>query len=79
MRYCYPATLEAEDDGRFTAYFDGLPGATWGRTQEEALGNAQDLLISALEMLIDDGEEPPVPPPADGRPAVEVDVATAAA
>jgi antitoxin HicB len=71
MRYEYPAILEFETDGRVTAYFDGLPGATWGRTVEEALARAQDLLVNALEMLIEDGEPLPTPSPANGRPVVE--------
>jgi predicted RNase H-like HicB family nuclease len=78
VRYQYPATLEAEDGGRFTAYFDGLPGATWGRSREEALANAKDLLVNALEMLIEDRVDIPPPVPADGRPLVEADVETPA-
>lgn len=76
VRYRYPATLEAEDGGRFTAYFDNLPGATWGVSREEALANAKDLLADALELLIEDGADIPPPATADGRPVVEADVET---
>nr|WP_294510733.1 hypothetical protein [uncultured Rhodopila sp.] len=74
VHYRYPATLEAEDGGRFTAYFDNLPGATWGGSREEALANAKDLLVTALEMLIEDGADIPPPAPADGRPVIEAGV-----
>ncbi len=74
MRYAYPATLEEEADGRVTAYFDGLPGATFGSSRQEALANAADLLATALEMLLEDGEVPPSPAAANGRPLVEAEV-----
>lgn len=74
MLYAYPATLETEPDGRVTAYFEGLPGATWGVTRAEALSHAKDLLATALEMLIEDGEPIPEPPPGNGRPIVETEL-----
>ncbi len=74
MRYAYPATLEVEPDGRVTAYFDGLPGATWGETREQALAQAKDLLATAIGMLREDGAAVPPSPPANGRPIVEADV-----
>ncbi len=74
MRYTYPATLETEADGRVTAYFDGLPGATWGTSRAEALEHAKDLLITAVEMLKESGTPLPSPPPLDGRPAIEADI-----
>ncbi len=74
MRYAYPATLQPEATGGVTVHFDGLPGATWGETQEEALLRAKDLLVTAAEMLIEDGETLPSPPPAMGRPMVEAEI-----
>ncbi len=78
MHYKYPARIEAEEGGQFTAYFDGLPGATWGQSREEALFHARDLLANALEMLTQDRETIPPAPPANGRPMVEAEVATPA-
>ena len=78
MRYCYPATIEAEDAGRFTVYFDGLPGATWGNSREESLLHAKELLADAIEMLMKDGVAIPEPPPANGRPLVEAEIGTPA-
>jgi antitoxin HicB len=73
MRYAYPVTLEHEPDGSaVTASFDGLPGATWGGTEAEALARAQDLLVTALSFFTDDGQPTPDPPAAKGRPVVAV-------
>jgi predicted RNase H-like HicB family nuclease len=73
MRDAYPVTVE-EDNGGYTVFFDGLPGATWAKTAEEAIANAKDLLTTALEMLLEDGETPPPPPPPAGRMIIEADI-----
>ena len=72
MRYAYPATLEAQPEGGFTATFEGLPGATQGETEAEALRAAEDLLVTALSFHIEDGKLLPRPALAEGRPVVEV-------
>lgn len=72
MRYAYPVTLEPQPEGGFTATFDGLPGATQGETEEEALREAEDLLVTALSLFIEDGAPVPRPAPARGRPLVGV-------
>jgi antitoxin HicB len=75
MHYSYPVSLERDEkSGAVTAYFDGLPGATWGETREQALAHAKELLTSAIEMLLEDGEPLPPPTPAKGRPIVETDL-----
>jgi antitoxin HicB len=74
MHYAYPATLEFEASGAVSVHFDGLPGATWGETREQALDRAKDLLATAIEMVRDDGDVLPPPPPANGRPIVEADL-----
>ncbi len=78
MRYAYPLTVE-EEKGGYTLYFDGLPGATWAETPEQAVARAKDLLVSALEMLIEDGVQPPAPPLPAGRIMIEAEVETTAA
>ena len=36
--YVFHAELEQEEDGRWSAWIDALPGcATWGQSREEAL------------------------------------------
>jgi antitoxin HicB len=74
MRYEFPAILVDEQDGRVTAYFEGLPGATWGENRHQALERARDLLATAIEMLLEDGEAIPSPSPAQGRPMVAAEV-----
>jgi antitoxin HicB len=72
MRYAYPATLEHETDGRITVIFADLPGATWGDTEAEALTRAEDLLISALSIYVEENRPLPRPSPARGRPLIPV-------
>jgi antitoxin HicB len=78
MRYAYPATFESEEDGRVSVLFDGLPGATWGDTREEALARAADLLVSSLAIFVEDNQPIPRPSPARGRPLVPVPALVAA-
>ena len=73
MRYAYPATVEREEDGRVTVYFDGLPGTTRGMDEAQAPEGAKDLLATAIEMLAEDGDPFPAAPPANGRPIVEIE------
>ena len=73
MRFAYPVTVEA-DGGGYTLSFDGLPGATWAGSAEEAVVRAKELLVSSLGMLIEDGDEPPAPPHAEGRMVIEAEL-----
>jgi antitoxin HicB len=72
MRYAYPADVEAQPEGGFAVTFEGLPGATQGETEAEALREAEDLLVAALSFYTDDGRPLPRPAPAGGRPVVGV-------
>jgi antitoxin HicB len=79
MHYAYPVTLQREDDGTgFTAFFEGLPGATGGATDTEALARAEDLLVTALSLYVEDGKPLPRPPEARGRMTVAVPALDAA-
>ena len=41
--YVFSVQLAEEEDGRWSAWIEALPGcATWGFTREEALRNLQD-------------------------------------
>ncbi|WP_126174532.1 type II toxin-antitoxin system HicB family antitoxin [Altericroceibacterium xinjiangense] len=66
----YPVDLTPDDNGTVMARIAGLPGATHGHTEDEALANAADLLESMLMAYILDREEIPAPEAADGRPTV---------
>ncbi|MXV35650.1 hypothetical protein GS535_03640 [Saccharibacter sp. EH611] len=74
MKYAYPVTLVRNDDDSWTAFFDGLSGATDGKTREECLQEAVDLLVSALTFYVDENKPLPKPEPRRGRPLIAVPV-----
>ena len=52
--YVITAEIEQDEDGRWSAWIDALPGcAAWGHTREEALQALQD----AADAYIEDMEE----------------------
>ena len=51
MRYAFPANIEPDGDC-FVVTFDGLSGVTSGKTREDALREAADLLVSCLMILV---------------------------
>lgn len=65
MEIRYPATIEKQPDGSFFVQFVDLSDTfTEGRTEEEALFNASEVLSGMLAWRLDEGEE--VPPPSSG-------------
>ena len=66
MTYTYKATLQEEEDGRWSAWVDALPGcATWGYNKDDALQCLQEAAELVLEVMIEHGEEIPQTPPFD--------------
>jgi antitoxin HicB len=66
----YTLTIEShpQEDG-YLAFFPALPGChTWGTTYEEAVKNAEEVLIGYLEALQKNGEAIPE----EDHPAGEV-------
>jgi antitoxin HicB len=60
----YPATVEAQADGGFLVQFVDLPDTyTEGKTEEEALFNASEVLSSMLAWRLDSAKEVPAPSP----------------
>jgi len=58
--YLFEVELEQEDDGRWSAWIEPLPGcAAWGYTKEEALGAIKDTAQAYLEVLIEKGRDIP--------------------
>lgn len=58
----YPATIEAQGDGSWLVTFIDLPDTfTEGRTKEEALFNAVEVLSAMLAWRLDEAKD--VPPP----------------
>jgi antitoxin HicB len=55
--YAFHAELEQEEDGRWSAWIDALPGcATWGYSREEALKALKEAAQAYLEVLIEKGQ-----------------------
>lgn len=66
----FPAHLEAQPEGGFTVTFRDVPEAiTQGDSREEALSEAVDALVTAMEFYFDDGR--PVPSPSKARKGEE--------
>lgn len=55
-----PAQLKQDEDGRWSAWIEALPGCTaWGHTRQEALLALQDAADAYIEDMEDAGEEIP--------------------
>lgn len=53
----YKAQLERDEDGRWSAWIDELPGcAVWGYTQNEAQDALQDAAQAYIEDMVEAGE-----------------------
>ena len=56
--YIFRSALQQEDDGRWSAWIDALPGcAVWGYTRQEALDALQDAAEAYLADMLEAGEE----------------------
>jgi antitoxin HicB len=79
MHYAYPVSLEPDDDGGVVVSFPDVPEVhTQGEDREDALEQAEDALVVALGLYVDDGAALPRPSAADGRPVVAVPARVAA-
>ncbi len=59
--YIFPAQIEVEDDGRWSAWIVALPGCpTWGYTQQEALDALQEAAQAYIEVLLEKGHPLPI-------------------
>ena len=77
MRHAFPANIEPDGDC-FVVTFDGLSGVTFGKTREDALREAADLLVSCLMVFVRNDQATPAPEAANGRPVVTVSLLEAA-
>ncbi|MDR1229699.1 MAG: type II toxin-antitoxin system HicB family antitoxin [Azoarcus sp.] len=76
----YPATLEAQPGGGFFVQFLDFPDIfTEGRTEEEALFNAAEVLSAMLHIKLEEGREIPVPSADKSARAIAPDAKTQAA
>jgi antitoxin HicB len=74
----WPVDLSPEPEGGFTVTFPNLPGVSFGKTREEALLQAEDLLEEIVLGLMAHGDEIPQHPPVQGRSLVTLPALTAA-
>ncbi|MGE0682958.1 MAG: type II toxin-antitoxin system HicB family antitoxin [Candidatus Binatia bacterium] len=75
--YIFQVETEHEEDGRWSAWIEALPGcAVWGYTKEEALAALHDAAQAYIEVLIEKGQTVPVTPGVETleTPAVAVNV-----
>lgn len=69
--YIFHASVQQEEDGRWSAWIDALPGcAVWGYTKEEALAALHD----AAELYVQDMLETGAALPKQGVEEVEAPV-----
>ena len=58
--YIFKATLQEEEDGRWSSWIDALPGcAAWGYTREEAWQALQDGTELFIGCMLDHGDSIP--------------------
>jgi antitoxin HicB len=58
--YIFPVELEQEEDGRWSAAVESLPGcATWGYSKEEALKALQEATQAYIQTLLEQGRQVP--------------------
>jgi len=71
--YIFEVELHREEDGRWSAWIEVLPGcAAWGNNREEALGAIKDAAEAYVEDMLDAGEDLPQ----EGVRVVEAPVVT---
>jgi len=68
MRYVYAASIEEDEDGQLIVGFRDVPEAlTSGETLEEALAEAVDCLVVALDGYVDERRPRAIPRPSRSR------------
>lgn len=74
--YIFPIVLE-ESEGTWSVSVPGLEhkgAATWGRTQDEALRNIQEVMQMVIEEMLEDREPLPDVVQVSDHPSVAVNV-----
>lgn len=59
--YIFQVEIEQEEDNRWSAWIEALPGcATWGYTKEEALEALREAAQAYIEVLLEKGLKVPL-------------------
>ena len=73
--YLFSVGVEQEEDGRWSAWVDALPGcAVWGYSREEALEAIKDAAQAYIEVLLEKGQSIPAGVETVDAPLVAVTV-----
>jgi predicted RNase H-like HicB family nuclease len=65
--YSFPAELQEEEDGRWSAWIDALPGcAAWGMTRNQAIDALREATEAYVADMIDCQEKVPQAPADEG-------------
>ena len=73
--YFLPVELEQEEDGRWSAWVEALPGcAVWAHTSDEALQALKEAAQAYIEVLIEKGQNVPEEIETADSPVVAVSV-----
>ncbi len=73
--YIFRVEIEQEEDGRWSAWVEALPGcAVWGYTKEEALQAMRDATQAYIEVMLEQGQPIPQGVETKDTPAVAVTV-----
>jgi predicted RNase H-like HicB family nuclease len=60
--YLFQVEIEQEEDGRWSAWIEALPGCcAWGYSKDEALEAVKETAQAFLEVLVEKGEPLPIP------------------
>ena len=73
--FIVPVAVEKEEDGRWSAWVDVLPGcAAWGHSREEALRALDEAAQACIEVLLEKGKSIPPEIETADSPVVAVSV-----
>ena len=55
--YIFQTSIEQEEDGRWSAWIEALPGcAVWGYSKQEALAALKDAAQAYIEVMLEQGQ-----------------------
>jgi len=73
--YIFQIAVEKDEDGRWSAWIDALPGcAVWGHSKQEALEALHDAAQAYIEVMLEQGQTIPEGVETKDTPAVAVTV-----